>query len=234
MPMAARGGRVVLEMHAPLVRLLAQVSGAGDVLALGGTLPPFDLQCSMLSLPHVLGMASERDIPLEIPYLRADPVLAERWRGRTGELGGLRVGLVWAGNPERLRMDRRRSISLGHLRPLFDVPGVTFVSLQKGAAVAPGVPMVDWTSELGDFADTAALVETLDLVIGVDTAVVHLAGAMAKPVWLLNRFDTDWRWLRDRDDSPWYPTLRQFRQPSPGDWAGVVGRVRDALADAAA
>lgn len=233
-PMAARGGRVVLEMHAPLVRLLAQLPGAEGVVALGGTLPAFDVQCPMMSLPHVLGMANEQDIPAEIPYLRADPVLAERWRGRTGALGGLRVGLVWAGNPERLRMDRRRSISLDRLGPLFDVPGVTFVSLQKGAGGTPGVPMVDWTGELGDFADTAALVETLDLVIGVDTAVVHLAGAMGKPVWLLNRFDTCWRWLRDRDDSPWYPTLRQFRQASPGDWEGVVGRVRDALAEAAA
>jgi tetratricopeptide (TPR) repeat protein len=233
-PMAARGGRVVLEMHAPLVRLLAQVPGAGEVVALGGTLPPFDLQCSMLSLPHILGMASEQDMPREMPYLRADPVLAEQWRRRTGELGGLRVGLVWAGNPERLRMDRRRSISLDQLRPLFDVSGVTFVSLQKDAAGTLGVPMIDWTDELGDFADTAALVETLDLVIGVDTAVVHLAGAMGKPVWLLNRFDTCWRWLRDRDDSPWYPTLRQFRQAIPGDWEGVVGHVREALVEAAA
>ncbi len=94
--------------------------------------------------------------------------------------------------------------------------------------------MSDWTDELTDFAETAALVETLDLVIGVDTAVVHLAGAMGKPVWLLNRFDTCWRWLRDRDDSPWYPTLRQFRQTAPGDWESVVARVRVALAEAAA
>jgi hypothetical protein len=193
----------------------------------------------MLSLPHVLGMAGESDIPPEMPYLRADPALVERWRRRTADLAGLRVGLVWAGNPERMRMDQRRSIALQRLAPLAEMPGVDLVSLQKGAAAdaragsaLDGI-MHDWTDELADFADTAALIETLDLVIGVDTAVVHLAGAMAKPVWLLNRFDTCWRWQRERDDSPWYPTLRQFRQPSAGDWDSVIVRVRDALLDAA-
>ncbi len=237
LPMAAAGGRVVLEVHRPLVRLLSQLPGVGQVVGLGDTLPPFDLQCPMLSLPRMFGMAHEADIPSDIPYLRADPALVERWRRRTGGLAGLRVGLVWAGNPQRLRMDQKRSIALSRLAPLAEVAGVALVSLQKGGAAAgpsgtalDGV-MHDWTDELADFADTAALIEILDVVIGVDTAVVHLAGAMGKPVWLLNRFDTCWRWLRERNDSPWYPTLRQFRQPTAGDWDSVVGRVRDALVE---
>ncbi|HTU52620.1 MAG TPA: glycosyltransferase family 9 protein, partial [Acetobacteraceae bacterium] len=113
--------------------------------------------------------------------------------------------------------------------PLLDLPGANFVSLQVRAR-SPAPTLADWTGEIEDFADTAALVAALDLVIGVDTASVHLAGALGKPVWLLNRFDSCWRWLRDRPDSPWYPTLRQFRQASPGDWAGVIGAVRSALA----
>ena len=240
LPVAARGGRLLLEVHRPLVRLLAQLPGVADVVA--SRRHAAAVRCAMPDAEPacLLHMASERDIPPEMPYLRADPSRVDAWRRRTMVLGGLQVGLVWAGNPERMRMDRRRSIALDHLRRLRDVPGVTFVSLQKGAAAAElagsalGSVMSDWTEDLIDFADTAALVETLDLVIGVDTAVVHLAGAMGKPVWLLNRFDTCWRWLRDRDDSPWYPTLRQFRQTTPGDWESVVARVREALAEAAA
>ena len=240
LPTAARGGRLLVEVHRPLVGLLAQLPGVAGTVGLGDPLPPFDVQCPMLSLPYLSGMASERDIPPEMPYLRPEPSLVDRWRSRTAALSGLRVGLVWAGNPERMRMDRRRSIALNRLDCLHDVSGVSFVSLQKGAAPAEltgsalGTAMVDWTGELTDFGETAALVKTLDLVIGVDTAVVHLAGAMGKPVWLLNRFDTCWRWLRDRDDSPWYPTLRQFRQPKPGDWESVVERLRVALVERAA
>jgi Flp pilus assembly protein TadD len=239
-PLVARGGRVVIEVHRPLVRLLGQLPGVAQVVALGDPLPPFDLQCPALSLPYVLGMAHERDIPPVMPYLHPDASQVARWVRRVGGLGGRRVGLVWAGNPERMRMDRRRSIAPDHLAALRDVPGIALVSLQKGPASAAlagsdlGAVVHDWTDELEDFADTAALVAALDLVIGVDTAVVHLAGAMGKPAWLLNRFDTCWRWQRDRDDSPWYPTLRQFRQPAPGDWDSVLTRVRDALIDAAA
>ena len=140
-------------------------------------------------------------------------------------------------------MDRRRSITLGHfatLAELADVSGLSFVSLQKGEAAMqtssppPGLVIEDWTNELRDFGDTAALIESLDLVISVDTSVVHLAGALGKPVWLLNRFDTCWRWLLNRDDSPWYPSLRQFRQPKAGDWDSVMLEVRKALAQFAA
>ena len=239
-PLAARGGRLVLEVHRPLVRLLEQLPGVTQVVALGDPLPPFDRQCPALSLPYVLGMTDERDIPPVMPYLRPDASRMERWARRVGGLDGRRVGLVWAGNPERMRMDRRRSIAPDRLAGLRNVPGIALVSLQKGPASAAlagselGASVHDWTDELEDFADTAALVATLDLVIGVDTAVVHLAGALGKPVWLLNRFDTCWRWQRERDDSPWYPTLRQFRQPGPGDWDCVIVGVRNALINRAA
>jgi hypothetical protein len=129
--------------------------------------------------------------------------------------------------------DRRRSIPLDRFSQLAGIPGVNFVSLQKGAATSqpppPGLSLHDWTEDLHDFSDTAALIEALDLVISVDTAVVHLAGALGRPVWLLNRFNRCWRWLVNRDDSPWYPTLRQFRQPQPGDWGSVLDNVRAEL-----
>ena len=130
-------------------------------------------------------------------------------------------------------------LALAALAPLARVPGVSFVSLQKGAPARqaatppPGMVLHDWTDELRDFADTAALMQVLDLVISADTSPLHLAGALGRPVWLLNRYDSCWRWLRERDDSPWYPTLRQFRQTTPGDWAGVVGCVAAALRTAA-
>src|SRR5262249_34097712 len=176
-------------------------------------------------------------IPGSTPYLAADPALAADWRRRLGGLAGLRVGLVWAGgrrqDPNLLTVDRRRSIALDRLAPLGAVPGVSFVSLQKGlpwtANPPPGLALLDFSADLQDFAATAALVDGLDLVISVDTAVVHLAGALGKPVWLMNRFDTCWRWLLGRDDSPWYPQLRQFRQPAPGDWDSVIGAVADSL-----
>lgn len=155
-------------------------------------------------------------------------------------LPGLRVGLVWSGdprpnNPVQSAMDRRRSIRLADLAPLAEVPGVVFVSLQKGAPAAQaadppaGMVVHDWTAELEDFDATAALMTALDLVISVDTAPAHLAGALGRPVWLLNRFDTDFRWLLGRDDSPWYPTMRQFRQARSGDWEEVIARVAVAL-----
>ena len=144
--------------------------------------------------------------------------------------------MVWAGNPKQIH-DRFRSIPLTLFTPLLTQPGVSFISLQKGAgssqldALPPRARPLDWTAETPDLADTAALIDGLDLVIGVDTGLVHLAGALGKPVWLLNRFDCNWRWLLGRDDSPWYPTLRQFRQTQPGDWKGVMSRVSRALTE---
>ncbi len=155
----------------------------------------------------------------------------------------LKVGLVWAGaaRPHQLnadRVNRRRSMALGQFAPIASIPGVVFVSLQKGPPAAQassppkGMTLLNWTDELQDFGDTAALVEALDLVISVDTSVAHLAGALGKPVWILNRFDTCWRWLLDRSDSPWYPTARIYRQPKPGDWASVMDGVAEALREA--
>jgi tetratricopeptide (TPR) repeat protein len=232
--------RVILEAPAPLARLLASLSGGAIVIARGAPVPAFDVHCSLLSLPSVFGTTFDT-IPKIVPYLAADPLEASRWRERLADLPGLKVGLVWSGGqrpdqPNAAAIDLRRSVALDTMAPLAEAPGVTFVSLQKGPpaiqASAPplGMTLVDFTHELRDFADTAALVDALDLVISVDTSVAHLAGALGKPIWLLNRFDNCWRWLVDRDDSPWYPTLRQFRQTTPGDWSGVMHLVRDALA----
>ena len=230
-PAIAAGRRVVIEVQRPLVPLLAGLPGFEGIVAHGDPLPPFDLHCPLLSLPRVLGTTLET-IPREASYLRADPQRAAAWRQRVGLLDGLRVGLVWAGN-QTMSGDRRRSIPLERFSELADLPGVSFVSLQKGPAASqsppPGLSLHDWTEDLSDFGETAALIEALDLVISVDTVVVHLAGALGRPVWLLNRFDRCWRWLLNRDDSPWYPTLRQFRQIQPGDWCSVLEEVRAEL-----
>ncbi len=235
----ARTATVILEVPRPLVRLLSTVAGVSRVIALDDPLPDFDAHCPMLSLPLACGTTVET-IPGDVPYLRADPAQAASWRKRVSNLPGLKVGLVWSGaprpgQPTANRIDRRRSTSLDRLAPIAQVPGVSLVSLQKGDAgaqariSASGIAIADWTEELDDFADTAALVEALDLVISVDTSVAHLVGALGKPVWVLNRHDACWRWLRDRTDSPWYPTARLFRQPVPGDWASVVTDVVTAL-----
>jgi tetratricopeptide (TPR) repeat protein len=240
---AALGAGVVLEVQPPLRRLLTSLSGVSALVAQGDALPPFDLHLPLMSLPGVMHTALAT-IPGETPYLRADAEAIARWQERLAGLSGVRVGLVWAGNPRRGGLalheatDRRRSIPLGEFAALAGLSGVSFVSLQKGESAgtkAPaGMVLHDWTHELDDFADTAALVAVLDLVISVDTSVAHLAGALGKPVWLLNRFDTCWRWLLGRDDSPWYPTLQQFRQKTPGDWQDVFRNVRRALTELAA
>jgi hypothetical protein len=195
----------------------------------------------MMSLPLAVGTTLET-IPSDVPYLRADAGAAAVWRNRLAALPGVRIGLVWAGNPRSFNptaaeVDRRRSIAMARFAPLAAVPGVVLISLQKDAAAAQartppaGMVIHDWTDELGDFADTAALIEALDLVIGVDTSVVHLAGALGKPVWILNRHDACWRWLRGRADTPWYPTARLFRQRRAGDWDTVIAEVCQAWAD---
>jgi len=237
-PLIEPGARVIVEVQAPLARLVSRMPGIAQVVVRGQALPPFDLHCPLLSLPRAFG-TTLATVPGK-PYLAADPADSASWRERLAALPGLKVGLVWAGEPREnwpklAAIDARRSMALKTLAQLGDAAGVSFISLQKGKPAAQatdppaGMSLVDHTAELKDFADTAALIENLDLVICVDTSVAHLAGGMGKPVWLLNRFDTCWRWLLDRDDSPWYPTLRQFRQPSPGDWLAVVARVRDAL-----
>lgn len=229
----AAGAEVVLELQPGLVRLARTVPGAGAVVGWGEDVPAHDLALPMFHLPWAFRTALAT-VPAPIPYVAADPGAVAAWRARLGGLPGLKVGLVWAGERRAGTvfegMDAARSLPLAALAPLGEVAGVSFVSLQLGeAARQEGLALHDWTGELRDFADTAALMEALDLVITVDTACVHLAGALGRPVWLLNRHDTCWRWLREREDSPWYPTLRIFRQAAPGEWGPVVSRVAEAL-----
>ncbi|KAA0573768.1 tetratricopeptide repeat protein [Azospirillum sp. B21] len=237
---AREGGRVILETHLLLFRLFNRAFGQSvQVLVRGEEPPPHDLHCPLMSLPYAFG-TDLATIPASVPYLAPDPADVSRWRNRLAEqdgdrnddgdrsgTAGLRVGLVWAGNP-RHRNDRNRSIPVAALRPLLAVPGVRFVSLQTGDARAdlprlPGEGVRDAVERVRDFADTAAILANIDLLITVDTAMVHLAGAMGVPSWLLLPHVPDWRWLLDRADSPWYPSLRLFRQPRPGDWTTVVG-----------
>jgi tetratricopeptide (TPR) repeat protein len=242
-PLAAeRGWRVVLETPQPLVGLLSSLDGV-EVAPIGASdLAQIERHCPLMSLPLLFRTTLET-IPGTSPYLAAPQDAVARWRRRLGlEPGRLAVGLVWAGNPGRLTslhaaIDRKRSIPLQHLAPLFAVPGTRFVSLQKDRR--PGddpaaYGLLDPMDEVRSFADTAAIVAGLDLVITVDTSVVHLAGALGQRVWLLNRRETCWRWLLDRDDSPWYPSLRQFRQTASGDWQSVIGKLGTALAALAA
>ena len=187
----------------------------------------------------VFGYAATYDLN-HVPYAVLDQDRSAASRQLLAGLDGLRVGLVWAGgrrpDPNLAAVDRRRSIALDAMSPLGEVSGVTFISLQKGepsaqAAHPPrGMALYDFTADLHDFADTAALVDNLDLVISVDTAVAHLAGALGKPVWVLLPSAPDWRWMRDRSDSPWYPSARLFRQSVRGDWPSLVQKVASALA----
>jgi hypothetical protein len=229
-PICAERARVVIAGPPALRRLFATLPGLAHYAA-APPLPTFHRQLPMEHLPLVWGTTLE-NVPNNGPYLSADPALARRFAERLDALPGRRVGLAWAGNPD-FGGDAIRSVTLASLEPLLAVPGTSFVSLQVGApaAQAAAYPAVmDWSAELGDMADTAALIAGLDLVITVDTAVVHLAGALGKPVWLLNRLNTDWRWALGRNDSPWYPTLRQFRQTRLGDWSEPVRQAAASLA----
>jgi Flp pilus assembly protein TadD len=234
---AAAGGRVVLVVPKALQRLMRTLEGVSVLLSdEEELLPAFDYHCPLLSLPFAFGTTMEA-IPAFGAYLKAD---ASAWERPLAGLQGLKVGVVWAGRsrtaqPHAVAIDKRRSMRLAEMAPLFDVPGCSFVSLQLGppARQLRGLPedvvLHDFSSRLGDWADTADLIAGLDLVIAVDTAVAHLAGALGKPVWILNRFDSCWRWFMERKDTPWYPSMRLFRQTKPGDWAGVMERVRVAL-----
>ncbi len=229
---AARGGKVILEVQPRLHRLLAQTPGAAEVICRDEALPKFDWQCPLLSLP--LALCTEFDtIPAHIPYLSPDPVQVEVWKQRLpGD--SLRIGLAWSGSPLHPH-ERWRSIPLEQLAQLTKLEGTRFCSLQMGAPagqvqqLGARVHLVDLQSEQKDFADTAAIVANLDLVISIDTSLAHLAGAMGKPVWVLLSKSADWRWFLDRDDSPWYPTARLFRQSILGDWQDVVTRVEREL-----
>lgn len=231
-----RGGIVAFSVPPELMKLFSRLAGV-DILvehkpaALCNV--AFDLVVPLLSLPYVFG-TTLNTVPANVPYITADPALAEKWRGRLAAKDGKKkIGLVWAA---KMTDDhsRNRSCGLASLAPLLKVPGAAFYSLQKGEGAkqlhSGTLPITDWSGELGDFADTAALIAGLDLVVTVDTSVAHLAGAMGKPTWVLQTFLPDWRWLLGREDSPWYPTVRLFRQPAPGDWDSVTARAAEALA----
>ncbi len=222
---AERGARVLLEAPAPLKDLMASLVGAAEVICAPDKPPYFDLHCPLLSLPLAFGTRME-SIPAYVPYLTARRESLRGWDITLGSKRRLRIGLAWSGKPR----PANRSIELRSLLPLLDL-GADFVSLQKhvraddATVLQERSDLVHLGDKLDTFADTAALIANLDLVISVDTSVAHLAGALAKPVWVLLPFLPDFRWLLDREDSPWYPTARLFRQNTPGDWPGVISRV---------
>lgn len=214
--------------NSPSIDVLPKKPGAGD----------YDLHIPIMSLPYMFGTEIDT-IPSRFPYLHVGANARQKWAPRF-DMGGFKVGLVWAGNPREDQInahlvDRRRSMDLADLLPLFDVEKVTFYNLQMGAKAGQiddghlQSRLIDWMKDVRDFEDTAAIVEHLDLVISVDTSVVHLAGGMGKPVWVLSRFDACWRWLQNRPSNPWYPSARVFGQQKPGDWQSVIVRVKEAL-----
>jgi tetratricopeptide (TPR) repeat protein len=231
---AARGAKVVLEVAPALKALLSRCTGAALVVGRGEELPAFDCHCPLLSLP--LAFKTRLDtIPAAIPYLSASPDRLLKWGPRLPQGGQRRVGIAWAGNAD-FKGDQTRSIGLTRLSPLLAVAGIQLVSLQKDMRegdrdILRSHPQVVHLGDaIEDFADTAAIMSELDLVISSDTSVVHLAGALGRPVWVLLQCVADWRWLRERSDNPWYPTARLFRQPRIDDWESVVGQVDQELA----
>jgi hypothetical protein len=243
---AARGGVAILQVQERVKRLIESLpavrAGRAEVALLGARPQDFDLECPLLSLPAVFGTTLET-VPWPGAYLAADRERAFARLLQTpyarmdeGGIRPLRVGLAWAGNP-RYKADRHRSIKLATLVPMLRMPGINWISLQKGPAaeqlsgLAGSVFVWDGASGDADLAETAALVATLDLVITTDTCIAHLAGAMAKPVWILLPHLSDWRWMQQVEASPWYPTARLLRQTQPGDWAGLVKRTIDELTE---
>lgn len=224
--LVAERARVTLKVPQSLVKLLSRLKGI-DAIVTEEQKDAFDMHCPLMSLPFVCGTTIDT-IPSTVPYLNAPAERVSYWKEKLASIPGRKIGLAWSGNP-KLKTDIRRSIAADKFDKWTELSGVTFISLQKGSTAKPSSIAYDWTEELSDMAETAALIENLDLVISVDTAVAHLAGALGKPVWLLNRYDSDWRWLEGRDDSLWYPTLRQFRQTAPNDWDGVLSSVAECL-----
>jgi hypothetical protein len=231
-----RCARLLVACSAEMETLIAPLPGIARISRNWQDIGAFDAYAPLSSLPYLFG-TDLASIPPSVPYLRAEPARSARWRDRLDRLVSAshrRIGLVWAGRPSHGN-DANRSLPLERLAPLAALDGTTLIALQTGPArrqiggFYAMLPLLNLGPELADFADTAAVVDALDLVISVDTAVAHLCGALAKPVWLLLPFAPDWRWLLGRDDSPWYPTMRLFRQQAPGDWAAVVASVVDRL-----
>jgi tetratricopeptide (TPR) repeat protein len=234
--------RVLLEVRNPLTRLMQSLPGIDEVITYGDTVPVDGIDCmvAIMSLPRLFG-TTLGTIPWNGPYFKAEPYRAALWRDQLKQLPpGLLVGICWAGQsrpgrPQADQIDKKRSTTLGSFAPLAKVPGVSWVSLQKGIPrdqvekPPAGMTIGDWTDIIDDFYDTAALIECLDLVITVDTSVVHLAAGLGKPTWMLSRWDGCWRWMGNRSDSPWYPTLTQFVQPKPWVWEPVMDTIALAL-----
>jgi Tetratricopeptide repeat len=227
------GARVVLDVPPQVIPLLAQIPGVAEIVTKNQLLPKFDVHCPMMSLPAAFATTLET-IPSNVPYLSAPPDYIEKWAHRLPKSTLLRIGVNWAGNP-RFMHDAERSIGLRPLLPLLSRPDVRYVSLQKDlregdADILRANPQIIHVGDaIDDLGDTAAIIASLDLVISSDTSVVHLAGALGKPVWILLQFVPDWRWLLDRDDCPWYPTARLYRQRARNNWAPVVSEVGQAL-----
>jgi hypothetical protein len=225
------GGGVIVRCAPELARLFRTLPRIDQVLADDEPLPAFDVYALLMRLPCLLGSAEP---PADVPYLRPNEADAGRWAAALPPRAGLRVGLVWSADPNGPGPER--SLPLAALRPLADVAGVTLFGLQKGApaeqlhALPSDMPVTGLGDHLNDFADTAALLTQLDLLITVDTAAAHLAGAMGRPLWILLPYLPDARWLLNREDSPWYPSARLFRQPQPGAWSPVIERVASELA----
>jgi Tfp pilus assembly protein PilF len=229
-----RVAKIILECQPTLVQLVESVSDGVTVIPQSSTLPPFDMHCPLLSLPKMFRTRLD-SIPARVPYLAAAPSEIERWKRQVDHVGpGLKVGLVWAGNP-LFSDDLFRSLKLEQLSPLATVEGVRYFSLQKGAAAEqlksppPGLELINWTEQLHTFSDTAALIANLDLIITSDTSVAHLAAALNRPTWLMLSHSPDWRWMLTGENCPWYPSVRLFRQTRRADWADVIRRVAMAL-----
>lgn len=227
---SGRGARVWLEVPRVLRRLAASIEGVAGVIVSGDPLPECPFQCPMLTLPMAFG-TDANSVPAKVPYIQADRQSFAAWRHRLGPPERRRIGIAWSGNPSHPE-NRLRSIPLATLHDLLRREDCEFHVVQTGHNEAGR--MRDHSAALSDFADTAALMTLMDLVISVDSAPAHLAGALGRPTWLLLQFSADWRWLCDRADSPWYPTMRLFRQPHPGDWDSVIVEVNSAIDSLAA
>ena len=222
------GARVILEINPETLSLAKRFKGADEIIQRGTIPPPFDVHCEMMSLPMALGLTLS-DLPGPIPYLSAHPTRLAKWRKRLAKYPRPLVALVWAGRPNH-HNDANRSIALADLAPL-GATGATFLAMQKGPRAMdaktppPGMSILSFDDDITGFEDTAAILTVADLLISVDSSPVHLAGALGRPAWVMLPFVPDWRWLMEREDTPWYPSLRLFRQTARGDWPGVVRRM---------
>jgi tetratricopeptide (TPR) repeat protein len=243
--LANRGAKVLFEPQIPLQEVLKNLDGVSQLIAPGQVIPSYDFHCPLMSLPLAF-KTNQNSIPNDVPYIFADENKKKYWKEKLAGISGPKVGLVWSGgfrpnNPELWGVNQRRNISFELISQL-NMEGIEFFSLQKGEGAEAELKkykdqlwkssnLHNFTDELKDFSDTAALIDQMDLVISVDTSTAHLAGAMEKPVWILNRFDGCWRWLSDGDDSEWYPTAKLFRQKKSGEWLDVISLVKNKLQD---